>query len=96
MFNPGGYKFSFAINQMQELSDALQKGFKNHPVTSDENKKSLLESMKELDELAKEFFVEEQVDARLIAQLTADAAAAKENKIIDKLMEPIESSYPSM
>ena len=96
MYNAGGYKYSFALEQIVELCNTLQTGLNKQPVVTQANKDKMLKSLKELDDMAKELAVEEQVETKLTEKLNNDSAKARETRNPDILYQRMRDAYKEM
>uniref|UniRef100_A0AC35GXX9 SP-RING-type domain-containing protein n=1 Tax=Panagrolaimus sp. PS1159 TaxID=55785 RepID=A0AC35GXX9_9BILA len=96
MYQPGGHYQQGALQQIFELTNVLQTGLQHHPVTTEESKKSLLDTMTELDKISKEFAIMEQVESRFHATLQEDINEARATRNMEKLLIPVPDSFQAL
>jgi cysteinyl-tRNA synthetase len=96
MYHPGGNYQHGALQQIFELTNVLQTGLQKHPVTTEESKKSLLDTMTELDKISKEFAIMEQAESRFHATLQEDINEARATRNMEKLLIPVPDSFQAL
>uniref|UniRef100_A0AC34G9N9 E3 SUMO-protein ligase NSE2 n=1 Tax=Panagrolaimus sp. ES5 TaxID=591445 RepID=A0AC34G9N9_9BILA len=96
MYQPSGYYQTFALQQIHDLLTAMQTGLAKQPVTNEENKKAMIDSLKEIDKMAKEFAINEKVESQIAIKMQEDIAEARQTRNMEKLMTPTQESFQAI